>query len=102
MVSRAEANTFTRLSVKEPIQEADIFLPRGSTKFILLEGAPGIRKSTFAWEFCRQWALGNTTLEDFTLVVLLRLREIGVQVAQNITDLYFITVTIGCGVQWPV
>ena len=99
MVSRAEANTFTRLtlegdidqilSVKEPIQEADIFLPKDSTKFVLLEGAPGIGKSTFAWEFCRQWALGNTTLADFTLVVLLRLREIGVQVAQNISDLLY-------------
>ena len=99
MVSRAEANTFTRLtlegdidqilSVKEPIQEADIFLPRDSTKFVLLEGAPGIGKSTFAWELCRQWALGNTTLADFTLVVLLRLREMGVQVAQNVTDLLY-------------
>ena len=33
--------------------------------------------------------IGNTTLADFTLVILLRLRETGVQVAQNITDLLY-------------
>ena len=98
MVSRAEANHFTRLTlegdidqillVKEPIQETEIFVPRDSMKFVVLEGAPGIGKSTFAWELCRQWALGNI-LTDFKLVVLLRLREIGVQIAQNITDLLY-------------
>ena len=97
-VSRAEANHFTHLTlegdidqillVKEPIQETEIFVPRDSMKFVVLEGAPGIGKSTFAWELCRQWALGNI-LTDFRLVVLLRLREIGVQIAQNITDLLY-------------
>lgn len=94
MVSRGEADHFTRLTleghidqilrVKEPINESDIFLPRDSTKFVLLEGAPGIGKSTFAWELCRQWALRNV---DIFLVVLLRLRDARIQNAQTITDL---------------
>ena len=37
---------------------------------VLIEGAPGIGKSTFAWELCRGWKrLG--CMEKYTLVVLL-------------------------------
>ena len=43
-------------------------------KFILVEGPPGIGKSTFAWEVCRKWD-EIPKLRDYDVVVLVRLRE---------------------------
>ena len=38
-------------------------------KLILVEGAPGIGKTTFAWKICRKWAKGKI-LKEYGLVVL--------------------------------
>ena len=43
-------------------------------KVILVEGAPGVGKSTFAWEFCRRWERGEIA-QQYDLVLLLRLRD---------------------------
>ena len=95
-VSRGKADHFTRLTlqgdidmilkVKQPITMEEV-LKGNNTRLVVVEGAPGIGKSTFAWELCRQWP----TLESmrrFSLVVLLRLREEGVQTATAISDLF--------------
>ena len=55
------------------------------TRFVV---APGNGKSTFVWELRRQW-LTLESLKRFSLVVLLRLREVGVQTATHITDLLY-------------
>ena len=43
-------------------------------KVILVEGAPGVGKSTFAWEFCRRWERGEIA-QQYDLVLLLPLRD---------------------------
>ena len=96
-VTRGEVDHFTRLTlqghidqilqVKEPIKAEDIF-GDGKTRLVVVEGAPGICKSTFAWEQCRQWSTGKL-LQQFSLVVLLRPREEGVQTATTISDLLY-------------
>ena len=46
---------------KWPIETA-ANLPSMSESFdrvVLVEGAPGVGKSTFAWEFCRRWERGE-------------------------------------------
>ena len=55
---------------------------------ILIEGSPGIGKTTFAWELCRQWQSGNT-LKEYDLVVLLQCREKAVQDAKSLYDLLY-------------
>ena len=64
----------------EQILEAE----KGQNKLrlILIEGAPGIGKSTLAWELCRKWE-EFSCMQQYKLVVLLRLRE---KELQNITD----------------
>ena len=63
-------------------------LPDGShPKCILVEGAPGVGKSTFAWKLCRKWGKGKL-LQQYQLVVLLRLRDKNVRAATNISDLF--------------
>ena len=47
---------------------------KGPVRFILVEGPPGIGKSTFAWEVCRRWD-EIESLTDYHTVLLLKLRE---------------------------
>ena len=56
-------------------------------KCILVEGAPGVGKSTFAWKLCRKWGK-RKLLHQYQLVVLLRLRDKSVQTAKKISDLF--------------
>ena len=96
-VSREEADKYTRLipqgdvdqilQVREPIKMDDILKADDKARLIVVEGAPGIGKSTLAWELCRQWPTLES-LKRFSLVVLLRLREEGVQLATDISDLF--------------
>ena len=96
-VSRGEADHFTRLTLqgeidtilkaKQPITMEDV-LKDNDTRLVVVKGAPGIGKSTLAWELCRQWPTLES-LKRFSLVVLLRLREEGVQTATAISDLLY-------------
>ena len=97
-VSRADADKFTCLTlqgdvdqilqVKEPIEMDDILKAGDKVRLVVVEGAPGIGKSTLAWELCQQWPTLES-LKRFSLVVLLRLREEGVQSAKHISDLFY-------------
>ena len=55
---------------------------------VLVEGAPGIGKSTLAWELCRKWE-EFSCMQQYSLVILLRLREEEVQKIANISQLFF-------------
>ena len=57
-------------------------------KLILVEGAPGVGKSTFAWKLCRKWSKGKI-LSQYKLVVLLRLRDKRVREAETLYDLFY-------------
>ena len=98
-ITKPEADQFTRATIhgniddiKKSKQATTIGqiakLPDGSQpKCILVEGAPGVGKSTFAWKLCRKWGKGKL-LQQYQLVVLLRLRDKRVQAATNISDLF--------------
>ena len=55
---------------------------------ILVEGAPGVGKSTFAWEFCRRWERGEIA-QRYQLVLLLRLRDERMSRAKSLRDLIY-------------
>ena len=57
-------------------------------RLILVEGAPGVGKSTFAWEFCRRWERGEIA-QQYELVLLLRLREDRISKAKCLQDLIY-------------
>ena len=54
---------------------------------VLVKGAPGVGKTTFSWELCRRWSAGKL-LSDYSLVVLLRLRDKRVQEARSLSDIF--------------
>ena len=55
-------------------------------RLILVEGAPGVGKSTFAWEYCRRWERGDIA-QQYQLVLLIRLRDNGNGKAKTLKDL---------------
>jgi hypothetical protein len=99
-VSRATADDFTKATLrgksddifqkKKRIQFSDLAKTKDGepAQLVLVEGAPGIGKSTFAWEACRKWGAGKI-LQQYELMVLLRLREKRVQQAKTIADLFY-------------
>ena len=71
---------------KSPIEMDNILAP--GSQFILVEGPPGIGKSTLCWELCRKWE----TLKSFhvyDIVLLLKLREKHVQNAISLNELFY-------------
>ena len=58
-------------------------------KVILIEGGPGMGKSTLAIEICKSWADGEL-LEEYDAVILLPLRDPEIQAANNIKDLLLV------------
>ena len=56
-------------------------------KVVLVGGAPGVGKSTFAWELCRRWTSGEL-LDDYSLVVLVRLRDRYAREAKTLVDIF--------------
>ena len=97
--SRAEMDTFTKATIRGDVDDVvemkteitlqDIGrLEDGSTaQCILVQGAPGVGKTTLAWELCRQWAEG-TLFSEYLLVVLLKMRDRSIQEATMLSDLF--------------
>ena len=81
------------LEWKAPIEMKDILKPNchNGTLYpvtqLLIEGAPGIGKSTFAWEVCQKWAQ-HQLFSEYSLVVLLKFRDKRVQEAKSVSDLF--------------
>ena len=87
---------------KDPIEFSEIVegisIPSGKVtdsreaiqqrRLILVEGAPGVGKSTFAKEFCRRWERGLIA-QQYQLVLLLRLRDDRMSKAKNLKDLIY-------------
>ena len=55
---------------------------------VLVEGAPGVGKTTFAFELCKQWARGEI-LQEWGVVVIIKLRDHDSRTAQTIDDLLY-------------
>ena len=60
---------------------------QGKLRLVLIEGAPGIGKSTLAWELCRKWE-EFACMRQYSLVILLRLREEEVQGIASVSQLF--------------
>ena len=58
------------------------------TQHILVEGSPGIGKTMFSWELCRQWAEGKM-LQDRDIVLMLQLRSKRVREAKSLSELFY-------------
>ena len=54
---------------------------------VLIERAPGVGKTMFAWDQCRQWAEGRL-LQDYSIVLLLPLRDNNIRQISSLPGLF--------------
>ena len=100
-VSKKEMDEFTRtvqdgdidaiFKVKSPLEMKHIGkLRTGSlATCMLLQGGPGVGKSTLAWNLCREWVSGEL-FQEYSLVVFVPLRRKDIREAKDIKKLFFI------------
>ena len=76
------------LDIKHPVTiEKLLDMPIGKTlECVLVEGAPGVGKSTLSWEICKCWKKG-ILFQQYSLLLLLRLRDQTLHRARTAKDL---------------
>ena len=101
-ISKREADEFTKntfrgdqddvIYKKCHMTEYELCRPTYLTDFkkprlVLIEGAPGVGKTTFSEQYCYKWSQGKC-LNDHTLLVFLPLRDNSVRSAKTVSDLF--------------
>ena len=61
---------------------------RTAARFVLIEGDPGIGKSTLCWQLCRLWREGKLH-HEWDLMVIVELRDEDTRKASNLYDLFY-------------
>ena len=77
-------------NIKQSLELSEVGqLEDGSlARCVLVQGDAGIGKTTLAWELCKQWEQHNL-LRQYSLLVLLTLRDKTVQKAEVAAELFF-------------
>ena len=85
-----DVGSHTTIYKKSPIEFEDVgkFSSHHQHKLVLIEGAPGVGKTTFSWEFCRKWSIGEI-LQGHSLLLLLPLRDNSLKAAKTLSDLFY-------------
>jgi len=80
------------LRMKHRIQYQDIFKSEGDKEinFVVLEGRPGVGKTTLAQKLCSEWVESkNEMLKKYKLVVLVKLRNFSSDDKPSLDDILF-------------
>ena len=76
-----------KMEMEDIAKTDDSSILKGRQRCILVEGAPGVGKSTFAWKLCEKWGKGKI-LQQYRVMLLLRLREKRVREIKTDRDLF--------------
>ena len=98
-LSQGDMDRFTRESLRGDmddvvfkktameVSELGVMADGSQPKVVLMEGAPGVGKTTFAWDQCRQWAEGKL-LQAYSIVLLLPLRDNNIRQITSLPSLF--------------
>ena len=80
-------NPDKKMEMEDIAKTDDGSILKGRRRCILVEGAPGVGKSTFAWKLCEKWGNGKI-LQQYRVMLLLRLREKRVREIRKDRDMF--------------
>ena len=83
MKYKIHGNTNKIKGKREPISMTEIGKSDRLPCFVLIEGDPGVGKTTLVWELCKSWAKGEL-LQEWDIVLLVQLRDTDMREADNI------------------
>ena len=81
-----EINEIVRVKKQVKMEEVGIFSEQNKARFVLIEGAAGIGKSTFCWQLCRLWSQGGLRYK-WDLMIVVEIREESTRNATCVYDL---------------
>ena len=86
---RGEIDEIPNVTKKEWINVKDVLEPsdNGQSLRVLVDGPPGIRKTTVCHQLLNLWAKGELTHGQYTLILYCPLRSIKMAQASTLTDL---------------
>ena len=86
MKYKIHGNTNKIKGKREPIPMTEIGKSDCMPCFVLIEGDPGVGKTTLVWELCKSWAKGEL-LQEWDIVLLVQLRDIDMREANSIESM---------------
>ena len=86
MKYKIHGNTGKVKGKREPILIKEIGKSDRLPCFVLIEGDPGVGKTTLVWELCKSWAKGEL-LQEWDIVLLVQLRDTDMREADSIESM---------------
>ena len=86
MEYKVHGNTDEVKGKREPISMTEIGKSDCLPCFVLIEGDPGVGKTTLVWELCKSWAKGEL-LQEWDIVLLVQLRDTDMREADSIESM---------------
>ena len=86
MKYKIHGNTGKVKGKREPILIKEIGESDRLPCFVLIEGDPGVGKTTLVWELCKSWAKGEL-LQEWDIVLLVQLRDTDMREADSIESM---------------
>ena len=91
ILNRMRGNVDVIMEKKTPLDVSDFGRCKDGSKArsVLVEGAPGVGKTTFVFKLCKQWA-NEEILKEWQVVIIAKLRDQRVRKATSLNQIFIL------------